>query len=613
MLRELHQVGSLEKMSDPRSFEHAIAVHSTGDHKAAADLYKSILAESPEHHAAIHFLGVAEHQSRRNVEAIRLMLQSIGYNALIPAYHSNLGSVYRSIGNHQDALKSYLVALSLLPANADSHFNVGCSYQDLKNWSGAMKHYDAAIAIDPRHRNARCNRGVTLRQMGLLDESIAALDSLRKDYSDDAEILNNLGVSLLNSKRIIEAIKCFDHCEKLSPSYLPAVRNRAKALSLLGKHHEAIREYSQLIESNRSDATSYAGKGAVLHQQGRFCEAITCFRRAIEIEPNHADAHLNLSMSLLLTGQMTEGWREYEWRFKTSRHGISEKCYPRWAGESLHGRTIMLFAEQGIGDSIQFIRYARLLKEFGATVLVHCQAQYVPLLRCASGVDEVFSRSEPLPPFDYAVPMMSLPLMIGTTLESIPAERGYFHPDKARAEYWRSELSSDDHKPLIGICWQGNTNHPLDHTRSFSLRCFRPLTAIGGSRFVSLQKGAATKQIGETPEVAVEDLSSQIDQQGAFLDTIAIVAQLDLVVTSDTSIAHLAAAVGTPVWIALPYIPDFRWLMDRSDSPWYPTARLFRKRSEQETWEDLFSRITIAFGAFVQNRQSASPSLLSRV
>ena len=324
-----------------------------------------------------------------------------------------------------------------------------------------------------------------------------------------------------------------------------------------------------------------------MKDQGKLDEAVACYHRALELKPDYADAHLNLSLSSLLTGDFRRGWPEYQWRWKTKRWQQRDRPQPLWDGQPLQGRTILLHAEQGLGDTIQFIRYAPLVKQAGATVLVECQQPLVRLLAGCRGVDALIGRGDDLPPYDVQAPLLSLPGIFRTSLQTIPVDVPYLFADPGLIAHWRGELG-----PIagarIGIAWRGNPEHRNDRTRSLSLRCFESLAGLPGIRLLSLQKGAGAEQLQEARDhFPVTDLGSRLED---FMDTAAVLANLDLVIACDTAVAHLAGALGAAVWVALPFVPDWRWLLDRSDSPWYPTMRLFRQRTPGD-WAGVFQEI----------------------
>jgi hypothetical protein len=331
--------------------------------------------------------------------------------------------------------------------------------------------------------------------------------------------------------------------------------------------------------------------GNGLKDQGKLDEAIASYGRALELNPDYADAHWNRSLLWLLKGDFDQGWPEYEWRWRTAQVASRTFPEPRWDGGSLAGKTILLHAEQGLGDTIQFIRYAPLVQRLGATVIVECQKPLQPLLTSCAGIDQLFGEGDPLPECATQAPLLSLPGIFRTSLSSIPAAVPYLFAAPALIERWQEELR-DVHGCRIGINWQGRPKPGHWRQRSIPLGQFAALAEIPGVRLIGLQKGAGREELTQAEEgFPVLDLGDEVDQAAApFMDTAAIMMNLDLVITSDTAAAHLAGSLGVPVWLALPWAPDWRWLLDRGDSPWYPTMRLFRQRQRGD-WAGVFAEL----------------------
>ncbi len=303
-------------------------------------------------------------------------------------------------------------------------------------------------------------------------------------------------------------------------------------------------------------------------------EAQALCAQSLKLDPEHAHAHFSQAYLLLLTGRLAQGWPEYEWRFRRKGHGEGTLSRPRWDGAPLEGRTILLRAEQGLGDTIQFVRYAALVNQRGGKVVIQCQRQLAGLLATCPGVDRVVAVGDPLPDFDVHIPLMSLPLIFGTTLETIPAKVPYLTPDAASLARWKDEFSGE-RALKVGIAWQGSPSQLFDRARSIPLAQFAALAGLDGVRLYSLQMGPGREQLSSWD--ATRPIVDLGDRLGDFNNTAAIMCNLDLVITCDSSPAHLAGALGLPVRVALPLCADWRWLLERADSPWYPTMRLFRQ------------------------------------
>jgi Tfp pilus assembly protein PilF len=423
----------------------------------------------------------------------------------------------------------------------------------------AERLYQLALAANPYEADAWCYLGILRHDQKRFDEATSAYEraiALRPDF---AVAYNNLGNTLAALERREEAIACFDRAIAIRPGYANALRNRGASLSWLG----------------------------------RLDEAIDCFRQAISLAPNDAQAHTFLGVAYLLQGRYAQGWPEYQWRSKSHATAAHRFRQPEWKGESLDGKTILLIAEQGLGDTIHFVRYARRLRErFACRVVLACQKSLIPLLSSAPGLDAVIPQGAELNVYDVYAPLLNVPGIMGDTLETIPAEVPYLHADRERVDRWKHELQR--HQEMrIGIVWQGNPSHEADRMRSAPLASFAPLWSLRGVKFLSLQKGAGETQLASvSPSLPVIPLGARLDNEGfAFLDTAAVLSALDLVITVDTSICHLAGALGVSTWLALAHVPDWRWGLIGESTPWYPTMRLFRQ-TRRGDWSSVFNAMT---------------------
>jgi hypothetical protein len=347
-------------------------------------------------------------------------------------------------------------------------------------------------------------------------------------------------------------------------------------------------------------SAAHANLGNALLVLGRLDEASAAYDRALELEPDAPGLRKNRALLWLLQGKYREGWEEYEWRWKCEELPERDFGRPLWDGSPLDGKTIVLHCEQGIGDTLQFIRYARLVEQRVGRVVVSCPKVLTPLLARAAKIERTVDDGQ-WPAFDVHAPLMSLPRIFGTTLETIPASTPYLEADWQLVEHWRQKLSSLSGFK-VGIAWQGNPAFCFDRSRSVSLSQFAPLADVPGVVLISLQKGFGSEQVASLEgRFQVAELGPGLDQTGAFIDTAAVMRNLDLVITSDTAVPHLAGALGVKVWLATPFAPDWRWLLERDDSPWYPTMRLFRQHRRGD-WHDVFKRIAEALKVEIAER-----------
>jgi tetratricopeptide (TPR) repeat protein len=468
-----------------------------------------------------------------------------------------LGLLAKQVGRLDLAVENIRRCLLLSPGYASAHFNLGNVLREQRLLEQAAASYRQAIHLKPDFAEAHKNLANVLKDQGQLDEAEACYDEAIRLKPDLAEAHFNLGNILLDGGRLEKAEVCFQEALRLMPALVEAHTNL----------------------------------GNVFKHQGRFAIAEACFLEALRLKPEFAEGHFNLSLFWLLQGNYVQGWPEFEWRRRT----IDQRPYscppPTWDGTALDGQTILLQAEEGLGDTLQFVRYARLVKEKGGRVLLQCQPALASILAGCPGIDQLVPRGTPLPAYQVSAPLLSLPLLFGTTLETIPAPVPYLAVDPARVEHWRARLAAIPGFK-VGICWQGNPSQENDWRRSVPLVQFAPLAAIPGVCLVALQRGAGLEQMGRAAEqLSIVDLPGRSeDPAEGWLDTAALIQALDLVISIESAVAHLAGAMAAPVWVPLAFMPAWRWLLDREDSPWYPTMRLFRQ-PQAGNWTAVFERV----------------------
>jgi tetratricopeptide (TPR) repeat protein len=464
--------------------------------------------------------------------------------------------------------------------------------------------YRQVLAADPAHAAAHQMLGLLAYQAGHAQPGIALLRQAVALDPRNADCHFNLGLVFMQEADYVQAIDCFRRAHEINPQHANAQKQLADAYSHRGIELWNKGQFAEGVECCRQSLTIDSNNADAHHNlsitytlMGQLPEALAHNEQATRIDPGHRPALFQRTMFRLLQGDLIGGWQEYEQRrFLTTR---PPRLFdqPRWNGSSLAGKTILVHADQGLGSTIQFVRFLVLLQERGAAVLLECQSPLLRLLAGIPGAKQIFPHGASLPPFDMHAPLVSLPGILGTTLETIPANIPYLHAEAELAAYWRKELGPDGFK--VAIAWQGSASHPDDRYRSISLAQFEPLARVPGVELVSLQKGPGSEQIKECAgRFPIRDLGDRLDATGAFRDTAAILTTVDLVVTVDSAIAHLAGALGVPVWLVLSVTPDWRWLLNRTDSPWYPTMRLFRQ-SRFGDWDDVFERMAAALRAKV--------------
>lgn len=452
--------------------------------------------------------------------------------------------------------------------------------------------FERILQMAPDEPGALNGLGVIAFRAGRLDEAEQFHRRAISLFPDNPAFHNNLNLVYCRQGRAAEAVECCRRALALNSQAFELHNNLGIALKQCGQFEPAEASFRRALALKPDYGEAHYNLANTLVQLRHLDEAGNEFGRALELAPADAETRYNRALLRLLLGDFAEGWQELEWRWGLSGFSRPNVAQPQWQGQPLAGRTILLVGEQGLGDIIQMIRFARIVKQSAAAVLVQCRPALRPLLQTASGIDRFVNPGEAnRESFDFYVPLLTLPGVLGTTLETIPADVPYLFAESGRVNHWRQTLARPT-EFKVGIAWQGQPTYVLDAFRSISLSAFAPLAACPGVKLFSLQKGYGSEQlVAHGESLRIVDLGTSLDEQGgAFVDTAAVMMSLDLVITSDTAIAHLAGALGVPVWVALPFVPDWRWLLDRDDSPWYPTMRLFRQPRFGD-WAAVFTRM----------------------
>lgn len=499
-----------------------------------------------------------------------------------------------------EAIDFYRQALAISPENADTHYNLGTALQDVGDVGAAANAYEEALRLNARHVAAYNNLGNVWREQNQYQGAIECYRRALELAPDQAVVHNNLGVALRDDRQTAEAIACFERALSLDPHEAEAHSNLGNALKDEGRLEEAIASYCRALALNPGLTLALDNLGLAQLDQGKLDAAAECFRRSLQLNPHSPHAHWSRGLLLLLQGNLREGWREHEWRWQcpewrryTRSFAAAPGPHPIWDGSRLEGKTILLQAEQGLGDTLQFVRFVPLVKEFGGRVVLQCQTALIPLLQNC-GADAIIGEHSLLPHFDCRATLLTLPAIWDTTLETVPAAVPYLFADPKLVEHWKTRLS-EVRGLRIGINWRGRGGAGMFRRRDIPLDCFTDLVELPGVQLVNLHQGEGQSELEAWPSRSrVFDPSSEVDKtHGAFMDTAAIMQNLDLVITSDTAVAHLAGALGAPTWVGLPFAADWRWLLERSDSPWYPTMRLFRQKQPGD-WSGVFDQILAA-------------------
>jgi tetratricopeptide (TPR) repeat protein len=537
-----------------QAIQQAVALHQQGRLDEASSLYTRVLKTQRDNFDALHLLGMLNHQRGKAGEAYRLITAALKVQPRSPDALSNLALVLHALKRSAEALTALDRALALAPGHLDALNNRGNVLLELQRPADAIAAFDAVLAKAPRHAQALINRG----------NACAAM--------------NEAGAALAD----------YDAALAAAPGHPLALYNRGNALRALGREQDALAAYDGALAAAPNHPGAWTNRGMALAALNRHGEAVASYNRALALQPDNADVHFNNALSLLTIGDYPRGLAEYEWRFKRAGTGPRKDLRrPLWLGEvPLAGKTILLHAEQGLGDTIMFARYAPLLARTGAKVVLEVQPELKALLAGLDGIAAIVAHGEPLPPFDLHCPLTSLPFACKTELNSVPADIPYLSASDVQLAKWQPRLA--ERLPHVGLAWSGRATHVNDRNRSLSLSQLEPLLAAEDVRFVSLQRelrAADAELLAREPRII--HLGGELDD---FTDTAAVLSTVELLICVDTSIAHLAGALGRPALVLLPFQPDWRWTLDLDRSPWYPAMKLFRQPAPGD-WASVVARV----------------------
>ena len=539
-------------------FKKALEYFQSGQLHEAEKICKNIYCTDPEYSPALHLLGmVAYHMGVHDV-AVNLMGAAVQFRPDIAFYHRDLGDVFLSQGRIDESILCFRNVLRLDPNFVEAYYLLSVALIKKDLLDEAMQSLLIALKLRPDYTDALYQAGYIFGRQNKPDEAIACFEKLIEIEPERTEALFAFGAALGVVDREDEAIACYRKVLKIAPDYVYALHNL----------------------------------GALLKEQGKTEQAMNAYRKAIEINSDLVGPHWNLSHALLLTGDFKAGWKEFEWRLKAGdwqKANLRPCNVPLWKGESFAGKTLFIHDEQGLGDTIQFVRYLPMVKALGGDVILETQKSLMGLFKNSPGIDRLIPRSADgsLPTdMDFYVPLLSLPAIFNTTLDTIPDTVPYLHADVDKTKYWQERFSADGFK--VGIVWAGGPKLLNDRNRSCRLKLFESLTKIIGVRLIGMQKGEAAEQVRDLPPgIEVFNYGPELED---FTDTMGLIENMDLIISVDTAVAHLAGAMGKPVWLVLPFSPDWRWFMNRTDSPWYPSMRIYRQKKKGD-WASVFNRI----------------------
>lgn len=601
--------------SDAR-LEQAVALHLAGRMGEAQALYRAIVDASPDNFQALHLLGASYLQQGSLDEGIALLERAL---ALKPDYadaHYNYGCALQTLGRTGEAIKCFEAALASDPRHAGALLNLGNALQTQGRHAEAMERYAQLLELRPDDADAHNNWGNSLQELARHEEARDHYETALKLKPDHAEALNNLGLSLHALQLHEEAVARFRAALALAPGFALAHGNLALALLALSRPEEAIAHCKSALAANPNYAEAYNNWGAALHAQNRLEDALVCYEHAIAAQPGYVEAQWNKSLALLALGRYAEGWTLYETRWKRKlTAALADLDLPMWtmgaadvrdrkrswfqrllqresaaAGKarSSAGCNVLVQFEQGLGDALQMLRYVPMLERCGARCWIQAPGALEALVRRSFPRAQVVGPGERPKEVNQRIPMLSLPLSAGTFSEAlIPANVPYLVADENKRADWAARLGHK-RKLNVALAWRGRATHRNDANRSMRLEALRPLLALCDIQFVSLQPGLTD---AEAALLAEFENVIALDRELVSLDeTAAVVAAIDMVISVDTSLAHLSGALGQPTWILLPFSADWRWQLSREDSPWYPKARLFRQPASG-AWAELVNSI----------------------
>jgi len=576
----------------PQAMERAVSAYRSGQFAEAAKLCQLVLRADPRHLDAINMAGALALQRGDLAMALEHFSRAVEVAPDFAEGFNNRGVALQQMRRWDEALASFERAAALQPAFVDALYNRGVVLSEMKRWDEALQAYARALELDPRNARVHNNRGNVLQKMRRWNEALAsyqrALD-LRPDY---AEALNNRGAVLRELRRWDEALRDYRRALALRPDYAEAFSNLGLALKEMNLPAEALGNIDRALELRPGFPEAANNRGFVLHDLGRWDEALASYQSAIDARADYAEPRWNMSLLHLLRGEYTRGWDLFEWRWKTEDIAPQFRAFeePLWLGkEDIAGKTVLIHSEQGLGDTIQYARYVHEVIERGAHVVFETPAALQSLMTSSFPLGRVVARNAPGVEFELQVPLASLPLAFGTTVDTIPARVPYLAVEDARQREWNERLGPRT-KARVGIAWAGNPAQRNDHNRSMAFRHFAPLLGMD-FEFHCLQKDL---RAGDGEALAhLKHVRRWDSELRDFADTAALANALDLVISVDTSIAHLAGALGRPTWILLTRMADYRYFLDREDSPWYPTARLFRQARVGD-WDAVIERVRAA-------------------
>ncbi|CAB1064797.1 hypothetical protein D1BOALGB6SA_9594 [Olavius sp. associated proteobacterium Delta 1] len=563
------------KIDIDRVLNRALYFHNSGQLEQAEASYCRILEIAPQQADALHLLGLIHGEKGSLETAKKLIDRAIQNDANVPVFYVSFGDILQREEKFTEAVNYYRKALSLNPNLVEGLCNMGNALRQLAQYNQAIACYRKSLVCNPRLPEAYNNMGLAYSQQDQYDSAETCFKTAIALSPDYAQAYNNLGNVYRDKFDYQAAMEQYHQALSLAPESSMINYNLGILFQIRNEADKAVLYYQKAVEGQSPIPDAHNNLGKYYQDRNQPERSISHFVKAIDLDPEHFDAHFNRSLSLLATARFEEGWNEYEWRFKRDDwkrvypHRLKS---PRWDGREFTGKTLFIHSEQGFGDTIWFVRYLPQVKSRGGSIIFESRPELIDLLQDNIGVDQLASMSFDHPPqisHDLHIPLMSLPAVLATTIETIPAQVPYLYASEAKFQNWAARINGSGFK--IGLVWAAKSTNK--HERSCALENFLPLLTIKNIQIYGLQKGEDAQTVNQMP-VDVHNLGQEFE---TFADTAGAVECLDLVISVDTAVAHLAGAMGKPVWVLLPFAADWKWLLERRDSPWYPTMRLFRQ------------------------------------
>lgn len=584
--------GELAQQPEPsQRVEAAKKLFHLGLMEEALTACQEIVAAERGNAEAWNLLGLVFFHLGATDQSIRAFETAADAAPRAPEALNNLGNLYKQTGDTTKAIRCYRKALALAPHLATTHANIAACLLEAENVELAESHAREALAADPLLPNGYAALATVYEKKGDFTGATRILRDGLSRLPQDTDLIVQMGCAHMMGKQHEPALQAFDAALALRPKLPEAWVNKGFALFELGRLDEAENALSTALDMKPDMPGALINLANVLISQRNHPKALSVLERLLTLDPHHPSAHFLRSLVLLVEGDYENGWAEYDWRLLTPELRLYADAAdtPRWTGtEDIAGKTLLVHAEQGIGDTLQFVRYLPLLRERGARIVLEAQPQLRRLLAGTDGIDKFIAKGDALPPSDLHVPLLSLPRLLWKTQGAHAQAVPYVRADEGAVAAWRERVDSLGPGLKVGIAWAGNPDHANDRNRSMRFGQLRPLLALDHVKWISLQKNRGA---GDSPEeIASSGLTDWTSDLTDYAETAGLIESLDLIVSVDTSVAHLAGAMNKPVWVMIPFAPDWRWLLERTDSPWYPGLRLFRQ-GEYGDWSGVIDAI----------------------